>query len=131
MRTLEHTASIGLRTGKTVRVRPSVTLKRYIRNWFQPKCATETNCDARSIPLSVSFTKSKQKLLPHSCGLPSISTESLHGSAQRRIKVLIFHTSYTLWTRQQNSTMALRHSAQARSQERLSENLVGRAYTHC
>ena len=29
---------------------------------------------------------------PHSCGLPGISTESLHGSAQRRIKVLIFHT---------------------------------------
>ena len=55
---------------------------------------------------------------PHSCRLLSISTASLHSSTQRRIKVLLFHTSEALWTCQQNSTMAPRHRAQARSQER-------------
>ena len=38
MRTLDRTVSIGLLTGKTARVRPSETLKRYIRDSFQPKC---------------------------------------------------------------------------------------------
>ena len=44
--------------------------------------------------------------------------------------MFIFHISEALPTCQQNSTMALRHSAQARRQEQPSENLVGRAHAH-
>ena len=43
---------------------------------------------------------------PYSCGLPSISTESLHSSTQRRTKVLNVGTSEALWLDQHNSTMA-------------------------
>ena len=48
-----------------------------------------------------------------------------------RVKAFLLHTSEALWTGQQNSTTVLRHSAPARSQERPSKNLVGRAYPHC
>ena len=129
MRTLDRTVSICLRTGKTARVGPSVMLKRYIRDWCQPKCTIETNCDIRST--LVSFVKSNQNYCdPYSWGLSSTSTESLHSSTQRRTKVLILHTSEALWPDQQKSTMALHHSAEARSQERPSKNLVGRVYPH-
>ena len=92
MRILDRTvSSIGLLTEKTARARPSVKLKRYIRDWFQLKCTTEINCDIRSTPLSFSFAKSNHKHVAHIlAGCPTLAQNLYTARHNAGLKCLYF-----------------------------------------
>ena len=131
MRTLDRTVSIGLLTGKTVRVRPSVTFKRYIRDWFQPKCTTDTNCDIRPTPLSTGqLCKEQPETVAHIlAGCPALAQNhymAQHNAGLKCLYVtLLKHYGLVNKILPRHSTIVPKPEV---TLERPSENL---AYPHC